>query len=275
MADASLVIGAGGYVGRNLLNALRAGGVEAVAAVRTPNPVLGEQIGLGSASELDRALESGRFAQIVHLPQLTRDGVDWMLDRVDGPRWVVLSSAQVTSSVQAPGTQVALAREANVIRRGGVVLRPTMVFGRGGDQNLSRTIRSLARWRLPVIVGSGEQVVDPVHVDDLGDLLLGLMSAGAEAGVYGLSGGCPTPLREVIGTLCEIVGVRTRPVRVPLKTLAVAARVAPMLRLRPDQIRRLTEDKVIDDTAARVRLGWDPAPLLHRIEQAVGEAKIG
>jgi len=272
VGEASLIVGASGYVGRAVLARLRSAGVDAVAAVRSDAQDLGERILLDSQSSLDRALASDRFSQVVHLPQLTRDDVDWVIDRVDGPRWVVFSSAQVASTVPAPGTSLARAREQRVLGRGGIVLRPTMIFGRGTDRNLTRTIRFLRRWRIPILVGDGTQRIDPVHVDDVADLIVNLSGRTGRPDLYEIGGGCPTPVCELLATLCEILGVRGAQIRVPLSALRFAARAARVAGLRPDQVLRLVEDKTADDSAARASLAWFPAPLPHRLEQAVAEA---
>ena len=63
---------------------------------------------------------------------------------------------------------------------------------------------------------------------------------------------------------CAVV---PRPV-LPTRALAGVARAAGMLGLRSDQVARLSEDKIVDNSAACALFGWEPAPLAVRLEQA-------
>jgi hypothetical protein len=68
----------------------------------------------------------------------------------------------------------------------------------------------------------------------------------------------------------EVLGVRLPVVSVSPSWLHLAARArAPGL--RPDQLLRLEEDKIVDIAETCVTFGWQPFPLAQRIEQAVGE----
>jgi len=278
-----LVIGASGYVGREIMASSVYAGIDAVGAVRTGSPTSPDSVLLTSASDLDDLLAIQHFDQIVTLPQLSLADVDWILDRIDGDRWLVFSSAQLGSNIDAPGSEIAKVRERLAVVRGAVVLRPTMIYGRGGDGNISRTIRQLQRTRLPIQVGDGTQLVQPIHVDDVvafvdahlqtacGGLLDAMSSSGYTGGVFPLGGPEAVPTGELMVMLSELLGLRAPPLTVRSSWLDRAVSVAPIFRLRSDQIRRLLEDKTIDDDATRTAFGWEPAALAHRLEQAVAE----
>ncbi len=267
-----LVIGAGGYVGRCLIDSCsELPSVEPVAAVRPSCRTIQGARPIADAAALDRLLADEEFDQVVSLPQLTRSDVDWIIDRVDGPRWLVFSSAQVASDNPAPGRAVALAREEVVVSRGGVVVAPTMVFGRGGDANLSRIIRQMDRTRTRLQIGDGSHLVQPIHVDDVVSLVHAHRSSEVAEGIYPVGGAEVIPATELMLMISELLGVRLPPISVPAGALRKIAHLAPLAGLRPDQVDRLVEDKTVDDTLTRAVFGWEPAPLAHRIEQAVGE----
>ncbi|MCP3934099.1 MAG: hypothetical protein GY708_01870 [Actinomycetia bacterium] len=267
-----LVIGAGGYVGRHLVDSCAGSpSVELVSLVRPSSRTVPGALPMADAAALDNLLADQEFDQIVSLPQLTRSDVDWIVDRVDGSRWLVFSSSQLRSGTRAPGVEAALAREELVVSRGGVVLAPTMIFGRGGDANLSRIIRQMNRTRTRFQVGDGSQLVQPVHVDDVVSLVHAHRSSDVTAGVYPVGGAEAIPAAELMLMIAELLGVRLPPIPVPTGALRMFARFAPVAGLRPDQIDRLVEDKTVDDMITRVVFGWEPVPLAHRVEQAVGE----
>ena len=283
VAATCLVIGARGYVGRRIVASAIEAGVRVTAAVRpgvstlTDRPgELGADVGadvveLGHGAALDEVLARSTFDQVVVLPQLDRDDMEWMIDRIDGPRWLVFSSAQLDSPVASPGSPLAKRRERLAVKRGAVVIRPTMIFGRGGDANISRLIAQLHRTRVPVQIGDGTHNVQPIHVDDVVSLVHAHRSTAARPGVYPVGGADQLPAGELTTMLCELLGVRLPPLTVRSSWISTVAAAAPAVGLRRDQIERLLTDKVVDDQTTRDAFSWHPAPLAHRLEQAVDE----
>ncbi len=263
----TLIIGTG-FVGTALADSYRAMGL---ATVQTSRHVGRADLSIGNGAALDRLLGESVFDQVVVVGQLTGPAIDWVLERVDGPRWLVLSSQQLASPVLAPRSATARAREALVLSRGACVLRPTMIFGRGRDANVSRVIRFMNRSRLALVPGPGDQEMQPLHVDDL-VALIHCHKKAASGGLHPVACSEAIPIIELVDTIGQILGLRLPPVVIPSAVVAIAARVAPLLRLRPDQISRLTQQKVVDATSTEAAFDWSPAPLGLRVEQAVGEA---
>jgi nucleoside-diphosphate-sugar epimerase len=263
----TLVIGTG-FVGTELALGLRERGIEVTSSSRKDGA---GDVTVAHGPALDRVLAQHKFDQVVVVGQLTNLDMDWVLERIDGPRWVVLSSQQVIAISGAHHARAALAREEAALARGACVLRPTMIYGKGRDKNLSRLIRSMQRWRVPIVPGDGTQLIQPLHVDDLVDLIACHKKASA-AGLYPVGGAEALPLGELVGTLAQVLGLRCPVVAVPRRALKFAARFGPLIGVRPDQVRRLTEPKVVDMTGTMARFEWRPSPLGLRLEQAVMEA---
>lgn len=262
----TLVLGARGYVGRALVGLLGADGHEAIGTSRHP----GAGVTVRTGADLDRLLASTPFDQIVLTAPLTGADVDWLVDRVDGPRWLVLSSAQLGSAVPAPGTSIALARENRALAAGAAVVRPTMIFGRGGDRNLTRLIRILGRYRVGFHVGDGRQLVQPVHVADVA-VLAERHARGPKSGLFPAGGDQVIAVRDLYRLLGEIMRVRPAVIRLPVRGLEAAARTG-LVGLRRDQVRRLIADKVVDIRGTSRAFGWHPQPLARRLSEAVAEA---
>lgn len=263
-AGSQLILGTG-FVGSVLSEWSRIREIHVVQSSRADG-WRGVRVRDGAA--LDALLSTKEFIQIVVLGQLTGSDIDWVIERIDGPRWLIMSSQQVISSVPAPGAAAALAREELALAKGACVLRPTMIFGRGRDLNITRLIATMRRWRVPFVPGSGDQVVQPLHVDDLCALVARhrLQTSG---GLYAVGGAEALTLRELVGTLAELLGLRVPVVEVPQRAIELAARLAPVLRLRSDQLRRLSESKLADNGPVSEAFHWNPEPLGLRIEQAV------
>ena len=276
MSRRVLVIGASGYVGRCYVDAARSAGLEVKGAGRQPDSSIDFVTSRGD--ELDRVLEDWQPHQVVTTVQLRSVDASWVLERIDGPRWVVLSSAQLASKVPAPNTREGLLNEELALLRGAVVVRPTMIFGHGGDLNISRMIRQLQKLRVSLQVG-GEQLVQPIHVDDLSNFLIrhaqaepvpqSLVGAPVELG-----GEAQMAMAELIDDLVQLTGARGPRVKVDERLLGRLGAVATLADVRRDQIARLTEDKVVDNSVASEALGWVPMATPHRLEQAVEEVAV-
>lgn len=263
-AGSQLILGTG-FVGSALSEWFRSRNIDVVQSSRADSWG-GARVRDGAA--LDALLTTTEFSQIVVLGQLTGPDIDWVLERIDGPRWLIMSSQQVMSSVPAPGTPVALAREELALARGACVLRPTMIFGKGRDLNITRLVTIMKRWRVPFVPGSGGQMVQPLHVDDL-CALVACHRLRTRGGLYAVGGAEALSQRELIGTLAELLGLRAPVVEVPQRAIQLAARFAQLAGLRPDQLERIAEPRLADNGPVAETFNWSPEPLGLRLEEAV------
>ena len=264
----SLIIGTG-FVGTELAAGLRNRGILATTTSRRKGVA---DVTISNGADLDALLADRAFDQVIVVGQLTGPDIDWVLERTQGPRWLILSSHQLTAGTAAPQTRIALAREAVAITHGACVLRPTMIYGRGRDVNLSRLIRLMQRWRVPIVPGDGNQLVQPLHVDDLIELIACHKKAST-GGLYPVGGAEALPAGELVLTLAQILGLRCPVLALHKGALRLVSRFGPSIGVRPDQLRRLTEHKTVDLTRTTATFGWLPAPLGLRLEQAVMEAR--
>jgi nucleoside-diphosphate-sugar epimerase len=151
--------------------------------------------------------------------------------------------------------------------RPGVMLHPTMIYGAEGEDNVQR-LAALMR-RLPVLPlpGGGAALVQPIHQDDVTRSLIAAAARGNPTPEVTIIAG-PTPLayRDFCAEVARAAGIRPRAVLpIPaglLMALSPLTAALPFLpRIRPDEVRRLTEDKAFDITAMRETLGVAPIPL--------------
>jgi uncharacterized protein YbjT (DUF2867 family) len=191
-----------------------------------------------------------------HAPAIVAAAAAARLDRA-----VFVSTTAVTTALPTRSTAVRLAAE-DLVRSAvpeWTILRPTMIYGTGGDRNLSRLLTLLARLRrvplLPV-PGGGTALQQPVHVADVASAVLATVRRPAAVGrSYDLAGPAPLTFGELLKAAADAVGSRVKFVPVPLRPAVVATRcyeaVASQPRLRVEQWLRLAEDKAfaIDDAA--------------------------
>jgi hypothetical protein len=242
----SLIVGHG-YLAATLAEQLRRLGVWV------------EQVPADGRAELDRPLGAQDVDQVVVTPPRLGRQAEGLVDWVDGPRWVVCLSAAGSVDAHASAADI-------VLERCGTVLNLSDVFGRGGDDNVTRIARCVRRYRTLAGVGHGERLVQPLHVDDLVGLL-DLHIRRPSSGCFHIAGPEAVPVAELCRSIVEILGVR------PISQL-----IAPLMRVldaRGPRARAVIdwrdEHAPVDIHAARAEFGWTPLPLGVRIEQAVHE----
>ncbi|ABW11595.1 NAD-dependent epimerase/dehydratase [Parafrankia sp. EAN1pec] len=189
-------------------------------------------------------------------------------------RAVFVSTTGIFTTLDPPSKRTRLAAE-DSIRGSGLdwtIIRPTMIYGGSDDRNMARLLALLRRSPVLLVPG-GRHLHQPVHVDDLADLVLRAVNADVAVGrAYTAAGPSPMTLRDVIAQAGAAVGRRPRCVPVPVGpvlTLAgVYERRSARPRLKREQILRLTEDKAFPIDDAVTDLGFAPRPFAEGIRQA-------
>jgi uncharacterized protein YbjT (DUF2867 family) len=109
-----------------------------------------------------------------------------------------------------------------------VIVQPSLVFGpRGASSRLFAMLASLPWVPLP---GDGSQRVQPVHIDDLTELLVRITEGAVSESIVPAVGPRPVTLREWLGELRSQMGLPpARFVRVPLALLPLEKETLGML----------------------------------------------
>lgn len=143
------------------------------------------------------------------------------------------------------------------------LFKTTMIYGGGGDANVSRLAGLTAR--LPIVPVAGSGLRQPVHADDLAELALRALALDQRSfGTWLLGGGETLDYRAMLRRIASAQGRRTRILGVPaglLKLGLACAHAFGRLRdVRPVMLERQALDLVVDDQPARECLGWNPRP---------------
>lgn len=181
-----LICGANGFVGRHLTQILRRAGHRVLRGVR--RPAQSGDVAMDYCTDTHKTIWMPRLegvSVVINAVGVLRDIHDqpMALLHAETPaalfaacaesgveRIVQLSALGVGTGVDTPyfGTRLAaedsLHRLPNTLRR--LVLRPSLIYGHDGAS--ARMFRFLARLPLHVLPMGGWQVVQPVHIDDIG-----------------------------------------------------------------------------------------------------------
>lgn len=147
------------------------------------------------------------------------------------------------------------------------LLRPTLIYGGLGPSAIDgiRTWLTHRSW-IPV---AGQGLRQPVHADDLAALIRRLVAgAGSEDGpsteTIALGGGETLRYPEFVRRIASGIGRDLKLIRLPAWLIAPVLRIAHRLgrfeAVTPTMVARQRMDLVVDDTAAREQLGWNPRP---------------
>ena len=142
------------------------------------------------------------------------------------------------------------------------LLRPTLVYGGGGDRSLSRIAALARRHGFFPLPDDARGLRQPVHVDDLADAALAALArTGSGVRAYDLPGGETLSYRDMVVRTLASLDPPVRPWLLPSTLFALAAAVARRFGLHdaaPAVLARMRQDLAFDDVPARRELGYAP-----------------
>jgi len=225
-----LVTGGSGFLGRRVVAAAVARGdkVTGLARSAAAAATLG---GLGASvvrADLDdaagtrTAFASAGADALLNVASLGFGHAGTIVEAARGAglrRAVFVSTTAVTTTLNAPSKQVRLAAE-ETIRASGLdwtIIRPTMIYGGPDDRNMCRLLALLRRSPVLPLPDGGRGLHQPVHVEDLADVLLRAVESDVAVGRrYDIAGPRAQPLRQIVDEAAAALGRRVVCVPVPL-----------------------------------------------------------
>ena len=270
----ALVFGASGQIGALLLDCLREGGWRVVAVSRDAQVDDANVRWLrGDLSRVEQL--PGRVDAIFSCGPLDHFARWYAGSMIDCGRVVAFGSTSlsVKSASDDPRERSLAARLAEgervlfagAARRGAraTVLRPTLVYGAGRDQTLTRIATFARRWHCCVLPAGATGLRQPVHVQDLARAALSACdAAGAAGNAYPLPGGETLPYREMVARVLHALPSKPPLIELPAPlfegALHAARAVGRGRGVGDAMVSRLREDLVFDAGPARRDFGYAP-----------------
>ncbi len=143
------------------------------------------------------------------------------------------------------------------------IFRPTLIYGCGMDENISRMAAFIRKFGFLSVAGRAAGLRQPIHVADLA----GLMARAVQSELKGqhafnVAGGSTISYREMAASVFRALGKPVRLVSLPPAllglVLAVAARLPGLEGLNAAMAWRQNVDLVFDDSEARRVFGFQP-----------------
>jgi len=146
-----------------------------------------------------------------------------------------------------------------------LLLRPTLIYGCGLDQNISRIARLVQRFRFLPVAGNASGLRQPIHAEDLADLgLAAIKSESLSSMESPVGGGSVLSYRQMVEKVFIALGLTPRILSFPPALLASLANLAVLLPgsggLNAEFVYRQNRDLVFDDSAIRRALAFSTRP---------------
>lgn len=252
-----LVAGAGGALGRAVVEQLRARGASVIATMRTRRPAqkeifkqLGVEVRYLDLEDTVSLRDCLRYVDgAIFTPILSVSAVAAQFLRAD-QSVVFFSSNNVAIDPQAEVYARLLAAEKVTLDAAphAVILRPTMIYGYPGDGNLSKLMAAMKRLPVTPMPGGGAALQQPLFYKDLAsaavDAFFNDDMRGAKRSVAGPDA---VTQRALYAAAAKAAGVKARSVGVPVSAAATMLRWIEATGLRlpvsAAQLRRATIDK--------------------------------
>ena len=272
----NFVLGATGAVGEFLLPVLAARGERVIALSRSAHDEV--------SSVSIEWLRGDLFGAIAPLP-----AVDTIYSLGPLDAFSIWFAAQLAAGASPPRTLIALssmsaeskqasieaaeralaerlraaeARLFDATSRHGIsctILRPTLVYGSGRDRSLAPLARFARRWRVLPIPRDAHGLRQPVHAEDLARACIAVGEAAGSAGkTYALGGAERLRFDEMLARIAALPSHRALALRIPIRWLALASRIARAPAAGAGALSRLQIDLVADHSAAMHDFGYAP-----------------
>jgi hypothetical protein len=201
------------------------------------------------------------------------------LEQYNARRIVVLSSTSLFTKTDSsdPQERVTAQRLADAEERirgwaenhgvEWVILRPTLIYGRGRDKNISEMARFICRFGFFPIFGPALGLRQPVHVADVADACISALHAPkATNRDYNISGGETLTYRQMVCRTFAVLGRRPRLVKVPIGmfrfTLACLRMLPRYQKWSVAMAERMNKDLVFTHEDATRDFGFKPRALV-------------
>ncbi len=279
-----VVTGATSLVGRFLLPRLRDAGLEVHAVSRRP-PLEGAGPGIvWHALDIGAGSHEwgfGRASHLVHLaplwllPNLVPGLAVRGLERLVGFGSTSRLSKTASSDPKERELARLLARAEEQLERAcaahGVLwtlMRPTLIYGGGHDQNVSAIAGVIRRLGLFPVAGEARGLRQPVHAADLAEACLAVLANPATFNrAYDLSGGTTLCYREMVEAIFRGLDRRPRITSIPLPLYRGLLRGLSLLpgyrHVTPAMADRMNQDLCFDASDAVRDFGYQARPFSY------------
>ena len=297
-----LITGASGFVGSAICRALVGSGHTVLGLTRgSPIPVPGVMAVAGDMSrphEFLSLLDQARPDAIIHAAAIVSRGVPdvdaSMRINVDATRalaraaretgvarWIQISSmsAHPANKSVYGGSKFAADHAVREEAPPWTIVRPSLVYGSDQRGIFFRLAQMVSVWPAIPLPGGGGDPVQPIHGDDLADLVLRALADSAPRNRTVMAGGAtPYTFRGLVAAMADMLGRRPALLPVPLPLCRFLSAGAQALLTDPpltlDNLEGLARAQLCDNRLAIEQYDWHPRPFETGFLQCLQEGLL-
>ncbi|WP_374604111.1 nucleoside-diphosphate sugar epimerase [Arenimonas sp.] len=147
------------------------------------------------------------------------------------------------------------------------LLRPTLIWGHGRDQNLSRWVALARRRRWLPLPATARGLRQPIHADEVAAAVLAALRARVPvSGAFDLPGAETLPYDDMVLRSLQAGAPASRLLRLPAPVFRALLRLAGRRGPGPGLVSRLGRDLTYDGAPVRAALGLAQKPFRPRPE---------
>ncbi len=211
------------------------------------------------------------IASIRHIPEILQS-----LAKVkQNPRLIVIGTTGVYSQYNQYSS-IYKSIESQLSNYGGeyCLLRPTMIYGSHRDKNLHKLIKFCDKYGFFFVFGDGKSLLQPVHAEDLAQVILTCLQKLNINGCYNISGESVVNFLELLEIVEKILEKPIYKLKIPLRLGVYSATILETILgkrspVRKEQILRLREDKAYPHDSAQTDLDFYPRSLETGVDQEI------
>ena len=201
-----------------------------------------------------------------HFQLLKSHGIKRIVALSSTSRFVKVNSSDLTEqgvSKRLSEGEEKLQVWANLNEIDWVILRPTMIYGYGGDKNVSVIAKFIRQFRFFPLMGNANGLRQPVHADDVAKACVSaLLNPHVRNQAYNITGGETLTYKNMVLRIFSALNIRPRLLHVPLWVFHLAIQVVRILpRYRnwtTAMADRMNQDLCFDYTEANHDFGFSP-----------------
>ncbi|SPY08738.1 NAD-dependent epimerase/dehydratase family protein [Oligella urethralis] len=143
------------------------------------------------------------------------------------------------------------------------ILRPTLIYGRGNDRNLSEIAKIIHKLKFFPVFGEADGLRQPIYVDDVANAcVLAVFNSASNNKAYNISGAEVLTYKEMVGRVFEAMKLKRRFLTINLSLFNFALlflKLVPRYKnWNTSMVQRMNSDMVFDHEEAKQDFGFEP-----------------
>jgi len=221
---------------------------------------------------------------IIHLAgiQYTLNVIELMIKKRI-KKLILISSTNIFSKYKKisnfiKNIETEIINKANKFKFNYIIIRPTMIYGNGEDNNIKKLIIFIDKYPLIPIINNGGTLIQPVFYKDIGEVVIKLIERNDLFNkVYNLSGKDIISYKNLIFLISKCLNKKIILINLPTNITIILFKIIKIIfksfKISLEQILGFIENRVFDYNDAYVDFVYEPMNLVDGIKMEIEEMR--